>query len=100
MVNGLRACIRAIRPGLSDAEIDFWGITLQGACLSHSRRVGINRLVWSQGDPPLPADKVAKRLASFAVYGLLRGEPIPGSESSNFDSLFPIPPASPFMPSD
>jgi AcrR family transcriptional regulator len=100
MVNGLRSCIRAIRPGLSDAEIDFWGITLQGACLGHSRRVGINRLVWSQGDPPLPAEDVAKRLASFAVYGLLQGEPIPGIGSSDFDSLFQIPPAPPLPPSD
>jgi AcrR family transcriptional regulator len=95
MVNGLRACIRAIRPGLSDAEIDFWGITLQGACLSHSRRVGINRLVWSQGDPPLPAEHVAKRLASFAVYGLLRGESVSGSEPSNVESLFQTPPEPP-----
>lgn len=73
MVNGFRACIRAIRPDFSPADVDFWGITLQGACLSHSMKTGINRLIWSSADPQLSIEDMAERLTTFAFLGLVEG---------------------------
>lgn len=69
-VRELRACIQAIRPGLSAAEIDFWGITIQGSCIGHALRSDINRLVWTSADRQLPLDKMADSLTDFAYHGL------------------------------
>jgi AcrR family transcriptional regulator len=70
-VQELRACILAIRPDLSAADVDFWGITLHGCCIAHALKYGINQLVWTSADPALPLDELADRLADFALNGLL-----------------------------
>ncbi|BDU69094.1 transcriptional regulator [Geothrix oryzae] len=69
-VRELRACIQGIRPDLSPAEIDFWGITIQGSCVSHALRSEFNRLVWTATDPSLPLEDMATRLTNFAYHGL------------------------------
>ena len=68
--NELRACIRSIRPDLSAAEVDFWGITIQASCVSHALRSEFNRLVWTSADPHLPLDDMADHLTNFAYNGL------------------------------
>ena len=67
---GLRACIRGIRPDLSPADVDFWGITIHGCCVGHALRTSTNQLVWTSADPHLPQDELANRLADFAYNGL------------------------------
>lgn len=69
-VQELRSCIRALRPDLSPAEVDFWGITIQGSCVSHALRSEINRLVWTEAVPQLPLDEMADRLTGFVCRGL------------------------------
>lgn len=69
-VRELRACIQSIRPDLSPAEIDFWGITIQGSCVSHALRSDFNSLVWTAADPFLPLDDMAIHLTNFAYHGL------------------------------
>lgn len=69
-VQELRSCIRALRPDLSPAEVDFWGITIQGSCVSHALRSEINRLVWTEAVPHLPLDEMADRLTGFVCRGL------------------------------
>lgn len=69
-VREFRRCIHAIRPDLSAAEVDFWGITIQGSCVSHALRSEINRLVWTSADSHLPLDAMADRLTDFAYHGL------------------------------
>lgn len=71
-VQELRSCIRALRPDLSPAEVDFWGITVQGSCVSHALRSEINRLVWTEAVPQLPLDEMADRLMDFVCRGLAR----------------------------
>jgi len=66
----LRACIRAIRPDLPEADVDFWGITIQGSCVSHALRSEINALIWTSADPELPLDVMADRLTTFVYTGL------------------------------
>jgi AcrR family transcriptional regulator len=69
-VQELRTCIRAIRPDLPEADVDFWGITIQGSCVSHALRSEINALVWTSADPDLPLDVMADRLTAFVHTGL------------------------------
>lgn len=69
-IQELRACLRSIRPDLSEADIDFWGITIQGGCVSHALRSEFNRLMWTSADPRLPLDAMADRLTDFAYHGL------------------------------
>jgi hypothetical protein len=71
-VRELRSCIRALRPGLSPADVDFWGITIQGSCVGHALRSEINRLVWTEADSHLPLDEMADRLTDFVCRGLMR----------------------------
>lgn len=69
-VRELRACIQAIRPDLSPADIDFWGITIIGSCIGHSLMGEINHLVWTSADPHLSVEDMADRLIDFAFKGL------------------------------
>jgi len=69
-VRELRECIQAIRSDLSPAEVDFWGITLQGCCVSYALMAEINRLVWTSADPSLTLEVMADRLANFIYDGL------------------------------
>lgn len=69
-VQELRACIQAIRPDLSATEVDFWGITIQGSCVSHALRSELNRLVWTSANRHLSLDEMADRLTNFAYHGL------------------------------
>jgi AcrR family transcriptional regulator len=72
-VRELRGCIRALRPDFSGAEVDFWGITIHGSCISHAVRSEINALVWTAADFHLPLDSMVDRLTDFASRGL--GQP-------------------------
>lgn len=74
-VQEFRACIRGLRPDLPGSEVDFWGITLQGACLAHGLRHEINRLVWTEADPALALEAMAERLTDFACRGLPAPQP-------------------------
>lgn len=69
-VRELRECIQAIRPDLPPAEVDFWGITLQGCCVSHALMAEINPLVWTSADSSLTLEVMADRLANFTYDGL------------------------------
>lgn len=69
-VRELRACIRALRPDFSGAEVDFWGITIQGSCISHAVRSEINALVWTAADFHLPLENMVDRLTEFVSRGL------------------------------
>lgn len=71
-VHDLRACIRALRPDFSGAEVDFWGITIHGSCISHAVRSEINALVWTAADFHLPLESMVDRLTDFASRGLSR----------------------------
>lgn len=70
----IRECIRAIRPDISAADIDFWGITLQGCCVCHALMAEINGLVWTSADPNLSIEVMADRLTDFVFSGLGRHE--------------------------
>lgn len=70
----IRECIRAIRPDVSAADIDFWGITLQGCCVCHALMAEINGLVWTSVDPNLSIEVMADRLTDFVFSGLRRPE--------------------------
>lgn len=69
-VREARACLRAIRPDLPPAEVDFWGITLHGSCMQHALMRDINGLAWTSVDPSLSLDAMADRLANFTYHGL------------------------------
>lgn len=69
-VEDLRACLRALRPDLPPAEVDFWGITLHGCCLAHTLLAEMNRLVWGAPDPARSLDAMADRMTDFACGGL------------------------------
>jgi len=69
-VADLRACLRSLRPDLSPADVDFWGITLHGSCVAHTLLAEMNRLVWSASGPSPSIDDMADRLAAFACGGL------------------------------
>jgi len=69
-VREARACIHAIRPDFSAAEIDFWGITLHGGCIHHALLREVNDLAWTSAGPSLSLDAMADRLADFTYHGL------------------------------
>ena len=69
-VRETRTCLRAICPDLSPAEVDFWGITLHGSCISHALMTEINHLVWTSADASLSLDAMADCLANFTYNGL------------------------------
>jgi AcrR family transcriptional regulator len=69
-VREARACLRAIRPDLSPAEVDFWGITLHGSCIHHALMSEIHSLAWTAADPSLALDAMAERLTDFTYHGL------------------------------
>lgn len=71
-VREARACIRAIRPDLSPAEVDFWGCAIHGSCIHHASMAEIHHLAWTSADPSLTLDAAADRLADFAFNGLQR----------------------------
>lgn len=70
----IRECIRAIRPDISAADIDFWGITLQGCCVCHALMAEINGLVWTSVDPNLSIEVMTDRLTDFVLSGLGQSE--------------------------
>ncbi|MBI1753557.1 MAG: TetR family transcriptional regulator [Acidobacteria bacterium] len=70
-VRELRACIRAIRPDLSNSDTDFWGITIQGSCIGHALRSEINRLIWTCSEPRPPLEEMTDRLTDFVYHGLI-----------------------------
>ena len=69
-VSEARACLRAIRPDFSPAEVDFWGITLHGSCIHHALMSEVNGLAWTSAGPSLSLDAMADRLADFTYHGL------------------------------
>lgn len=69
-VREARACLLGIRPDLSPAEVDFWGITLHGSCIHHALMRDINGLAWTAADPSLSLDALADRLTDFTYHGL------------------------------
>ncbi|WP_084511974.1 TetR/AcrR family transcriptional regulator [Geothrix fermentans] len=71
-VREARTCIRAIRPDLSPAEVDFWGCAIHGCCIHHASMAEIHQLAWTSADPSLTLDAAADRLADFAFNGLQR----------------------------
>ena len=71
-VRDMRACLRCLRPDLSDADIDFWGVVAQGISLSHALHGEFNRLIWTQLDPSLTLELMADRLTAFILDGLLK----------------------------
>ncbi|BDU71675.1 TetR/AcrR family transcriptional regulator [Mesoterricola silvestris] len=72
-VQEIRDCLKAIRPGMAEADLAFWGITLQGMCMALSLHREMNKLAWPCADHTLSLEVTADRLASFACKGL--GEP-------------------------
>lgn len=75
-VQAIRDCLRCLRPDLEPADLDFWGLTVQGCCVGHSLQTKLHRLVWPALDPALTLDDMADRLTAFVSQGLLhRGAP-------------------------
>ncbi|WP_306602046.1 TetR/AcrR family transcriptional regulator [Geothrix sp. 21YS21S-2] len=73
----IRACLCELRPGLTEPELAFWGITLQGMCMAHSVHSELNKLVWPNADHALSLEEMADRLTDFACKGLGAPGPIP-----------------------
>lgn len=73
LVQELRQCLLAMEPGLSPADCDFWGITIQGCCIGHALRSEVNRMVWTSVDPSLSLEAMAERLTQFVHAGLIHG---------------------------
>lgn len=71
-VNAMRECVKALRPDLSGADVDFWGNTIHGCCVSQGLMAEMNALVWTETDPALSIDEMADRLTGFACRGLAR----------------------------
>ena len=71
-VREVRACIKAIRPDLPPEEVDFWGISLHGACIHHSMMAEVTPLVWTSADRSLSLEAMGSRLAGFIYHGLLK----------------------------
>lgn len=71
-VRDLRGCLRSLRPDLSDTDIDFWGVVVQGTSLSHALHGEFNRLIWTRLDPSLTLEHMADRLTTFILDGLLK----------------------------
>ncbi|WP_243320022.1 TetR/AcrR family transcriptional regulator [Geothrix sp. SG200] len=65
-----RACIQALRPDLPPADVDFWGITLHGACVHHALMSEVHHMAWDSVDPSPSLEAMADRLADFAYHGL------------------------------
>ncbi len=70
LVAEIRACLLALRPDLTEPELAFWGITLQGMCMAHSLHGELHKLVWPAADTTLSLEGMADRLTDFACRGL------------------------------
>lgn len=77
MVAEIRACLGAIRPDLTEPEIAFWAISLEGMCMAHSVHSELNKLVWPGADHTLSLEVMADRLTDFACKGLGAHGPFP-----------------------
>ncbi|NTV73411.1 MAG: TetR/AcrR family transcriptional regulator [Holophaga sp.] len=77
----IRACLVAIRPDLTEPELAFWGITLQGMCTAHSVHSELNKLVWPGADHALSLEEMADLLTDFACKGLGAPGPCPHDPS-------------------
>ncbi len=72
-IQALRGIIRAIRPDLGTAEVDFWGLTVQGCCLTPLFE-GFNNLIWPGSKPFLDLEELAERFTDLIHIGLTRDE--------------------------
>lgn len=68
-VQELRGIIRAIRPDFGASEVDLWGLTVQGCCLTPLLD-GFNSLIWPESKPFLDLEALADRFTYLIHLGL------------------------------
>lgn len=65
-----RACIRALKPEFTDAEVDFWASAIHGLCLAHPWMMSLNRIVWDDALQLPSLEITAEAIAAFSLRGL------------------------------
>lgn len=70
-VQELRGIIRAIRPDFSASEVDFWGLTVHGCCLTPLFK-GFNSLIWPESKPFLDLEELTECFTELIHMGLTR----------------------------
>ncbi|HJU82727.1 MAG TPA: TetR/AcrR family transcriptional regulator [Holophagaceae bacterium] len=66
----LKACIRGLRPDLTEAEVALLGQCIHGQCLIHFLAAGVNALVWNGGPGTATPAEMAARIADLALDGI------------------------------
>ena len=67
----LRGIIRAMRPDLSAPEADFWGLTVQGCCMT-PLFAGFNSLIWLEFKPSFDLEELTDHFTDLIHTGLTR----------------------------
>ncbi len=73
VTDGVRGCLRILRPDLNDAQRDFLGKTILGQVTSHGAFSGLNRVVWGEPAPFGSHFQQAELLVEFCLHGLCAG---------------------------
>ena len=66
----IRACIRILRPELSEAQVAFLGVTIMGQVAGHGTMSGLNKVLWGEHPPFGSHFQEAELLVDFCLHGL------------------------------
>ena len=69
----IRACLRVLRPDLSEAQVAFVGITIMGQVAGHGMMSGLNKVLWGDHPPFGSPFQEAEFLVDFCLEGLTPG---------------------------
>lgn len=75
IIETIRACIRILRPDLTEAEVAFTGISIVGQITGHSLMRGLNQVVWEGMARDQDPDQAARQMLSLCLHGLVGRQP-------------------------
>jgi AcrR family transcriptional regulator len=75
IIETIRACIRTLRPDLTEAEVAFTGISIIGQITGHGLMRGLNQVVWEGMARDQDPDQAARQLLSLCLHGLVGRQP-------------------------
>lgn len=71
----IAACIQALRPDLTEAELPFWCALVHGQCLVNTLLRSFNQMVFGPGSYPDAAGPLAERIADITLQAVGRTAP-------------------------
>jgi len=75
IIETIRACIRTLRPDLTEAEVAFTGVSIVGLTTGHGLMRGLNQVVWDDLARDQDPDQATEQLLSLCLHGLLGRPP-------------------------